>query len=148
MKILVSGDHAGYELKGQIGRRLQDWGFQVVDLGPHSEESVDYPDYAQRLGEELEAGALGILICGTGIGVSIAANKIAGIRAALCKTEFEAEMARKHNDANVLCLGSRSTMADLIERIVRTFVDTEFEGGRHARRVAKINALDELKTNA
>lgn len=145
MKVLLAGDHAGVALKEYLAGQIKAWGHDVEDLGPHSEESVDYPDYAQKLCEEMEAeGVLGILICGTGIGVSIAANKMSGIRAALCKTEFEAQMARQHNNANVLCLGARSVSQELNERIVKAFLAESFEGGRHGRRVDKIMALEAL----
>jgi ribose 5-phosphate isomerase B len=116
----------------------------VEDLGPFTTESVDYPDYAVQVAEAVAAGRAraGILVCGTGIGISMAANKMPGIRAAVCRTEYEARMARAHNDANVLCLGDRVTGLGLGAAIVEVFLSTPFEGGRHARRVAKVDALD------
>ena len=112
---------------------------KVDDQGTYSEESVDYPDYAKKVSEVvLRGAAVGILICGTGIGISMAANRHPGIRAALCENEFTARMARAHNDANILCMGGRVVGTALAESIVNTFLSTSFEGGRHARRVDKI----------
>lgn len=143
MNILISGDHAGVGLKAELVKKFKEEGHNVADLGPYTDESVDYPDYAKKLCEELDADSFGILICGTGIGVSIAANKMPGVRAALCKTQIEAELARQHNDANVLCLGARAVTNEVNERIARVFLNTEFEGGRHQVRVDKIMALED-----
>ena len=119
-------------------------GFEVEDLGPFSGESVDYPDFASRVGQAVAEGRarLGVLVCGTGIGMSIAANKVKGVRAAHCTTEYEARMARAHNDANVLCMGERVIGLGLGGAVVAAFLSQPFEGGRHQRRVDKISALD------
>jgi ribose 5-phosphate isomerase B len=142
--VVAASDHAGLALRAEAIRAARERGAEVEDLGPFSADSVDYPDLAVRVGEALAAGRarLGLLVCGTGIGMSIAANKLPGVRAAVCRTEYEARMARAHNDANVLCLGERVTGAGLGAAIVAAFLDTPFEGGRHARRVEKITALD------
>ncbi len=142
--IVVGSDHAGLALRHEAMRVARDKGFDVLDVGTFSGDSVDYPDYARQVGEAVAAGRarLGILVCGTGIGMSIAANKVKGVRAALCGSEFEARMARAHNDANVLCLGERVLGGGLAASIVAAFLDAPFEGGRHQRRVDKIAALD------
>lgn len=137
----IAADHGGLALKTSIKNEFK--AIQWQDFGTSSDESVDYPDYAQVLckailNEEIERG---ILICGTGIGISIAANRFKGIRAALCHDAFTAEMARRHNDANVLALGGRVLDLEMAFRIVRLFLDTEFEGGRHQRRVQKIEQI-------
>ncbi len=146
-KIILGSDHAGLALRAEAARVSRAAGFEVEDVGPFSGESVDYPDYARQVAEAVVAGRarLGVLVCGTGIGVSIAANKVRGVRAALCSTEFEARMARAHNDANVLCLGERVLGAGVGDGIVRAFLATSFEGGRHAARVGMISALDERR---
>jgi ribose 5-phosphate isomerase B len=138
--IAIASDHAGIGLKTEIHRLLGELGHDVEDLGPSDTASVDYPDYAHLLAQAVSDGRIerGILICGTGIGMSMAANRHRGVRAALCHDAYTAEMARRHNNANVLCLGERSTGAGVVEQIVRIFVNGEFEGGRHQRRVAKI----------
>jgi ribose 5-phosphate isomerase B len=143
-KLIVGSDHAGLALRGEAAKTARAAGFDVEDLGPFSGDSVDYPDYARRVAEAVSAGKarLGVLVCGTGIGMSIAANKVKGARAAHCTTELEARMARAHNDANVLCLGERVIGLDLGAAIVKTFLETPFEGGRHARRVDKIRELE------
>jgi ribose 5-phosphate isomerase B len=143
-KLIVGSDHAGLALRAEVVKTARASGFDVEDLGPFSGESVDYPDFAREVGEAVAGGRarLGILVCGTGIGMSIAANKVKGIRAANCTTELEARMARAHNDANVLCLGERVIGLGLGAAIVKTFLDTPFEGGRHARRVDKIRELE------
>ena len=143
-KLVVGSDHAGLALRGEAVKAARAAGFEVEDLGPFSGESVDYPDYAKSVAEAVAAGRakLGILVCGTGIGMSIAANKVKGIRAAHCTTEFEARMARAHNDANVLCIGERVVGLGLGGAIVKAFLETPFEGGRHARRVEKMSALE------
>ena len=138
--VLLAADHAGYELKQDLARHLADLGYEARDLGPDSADSVDYPDYAHRLAAAIERGeaAQGILICGAGIGMSIAANRHAGVRAANCLDERMAALAREHNDANVLCLGSRLLDPDQAKKILWTFLETPFGGGRHGRRVDKI----------
>ena len=148
-QIALASDHGGFRLKEHLKKYLEQEGYAVKDLGTYSEESCDYPDIAEKLGAEVtkEAGECrrGILICGTGIGISIAANKIKGIRAALCGDVYSAQKSREHNDAHVLCLGGRVLGTGLAELICRTFLNTAFAGGRHARRVAKIAALEEKK---
>jgi len=144
MTLYIGSDHAGYAFKEEIKAYLAARDVAVDDLGCPSTDSVDYPDYAVMVAQAVAADPAhrGILVCGTGIGVSIAANKVAGVRAALCHTEFEAEMCRLHNDANIICVGSRTTGMGVVLRLIDRFLATEFEGGRHARRVAKINDLD------
>jgi ribose 5-phosphate isomerase B len=143
-RVVAASDHAGIALRAEAVRAARARGLEVEDLGPGSAESVDYPDFARAVADAVSQGRarLGILVCGTGIGMSIAANKVPGVRAALCRSEFEARMARAHNDANVLCLGERVTGPGLGAAIVEAFLSQAFEGGRHARRVEKINALD------
>jgi ribose 5-phosphate isomerase B len=139
--VAVAADHAGFELKCALAEVLRaELGCQVLDLGTASAESVDYPDYADRLVEALRGGRAeqGVLICGSGIGMSIAANRHPGIRAALCASVDMARLARLHNDANVLVLGSRLTEPATAADCLRAFLATSFEGGRHARRVAKL----------
>ena len=144
--LVLGSDHAGFPLKQEIRDHLAGQGHEVTDLGCHDTTSVDYPDLAQAVAEQVarESGhdnpPLGILVCGTGIGMSIAANKVAGVRAALCHSEFEARMSRAHNNANVLCLGARVIGRDLAMGLVDAFLASAFEGGRHARRVAKIES--------
>src|SRR5512137_1350388 len=139
-KIVLGSDHAGLALRAEAVRVARAAGFEVEDLGPFSGESVDYPDFARRVAEAVAGGKarFGILVCGTGIGMSIAANKVRGIRAATCTSEYEARMTRAHNDANVLCLGERVVGLGLGAAIVEAFLETTFEGGRHARRVEKM----------
>jgi len=140
MKLAIGSDHAGLVLKREVRRALDERQLAVEDYGTHTDDSVDYPDFAARVAQAVSRGdcALGVLVCGTGIGMSIAANKVSGIRAAVCTTEFEARMARAHNDANVLCLGGRVVGAGLAAQIVEAFLDQRFEGGRHERRLQKI----------
>ncbi len=143
MALLVFGsDHAGYHLKNTLTAHLQGRGFEIVDVGTHSLESCDYPVIAARLAEKVLAeNALGVLICGSGIGVSITANRFQGIRAALCTNEYMARMSRMHNDANVLCLGERIIGVDLAKGILDAFLATPFEGERHLRRVNLIDSV-------
>ena len=143
-KLIAGSDHAGLALRAEAVKVAKAAGFEVQDLGPFSGESVDYPDYAKQVADAVAGGRarLGILVCGTGIGMSIAANKVKGVRAALCGTEFEARMARAHNDANVLCIGERITGLGLGGAIVKAFLETSFEGGRHERRVQKLKDLE------
>jgi ribose 5-phosphate isomerase B len=142
--IALGSDHAGLALKREVAAKLTAIGRPFTDLGTETEASVDYPDFAQAVAEGVSAGRfdLGILVCGTGIGMSIAANKIHGIRAAHCGNELEAQMARAHNDANVLCLGGRILGPGLAGAIVERFLSSGFEGGRHQRRLDKIAALE------
>ncbi len=146
MKIAIASDHGGVHLKEHIKQYLVDQGIEVVDHGTFGDESVDYPDFAEKLCKDITSGASGaergILICGTGIGISMAANKCKGIRAALCADVYSAKMSREHNNANVLCMGERTTGVGLAEMITDTWLNTEFEGGRHERRVNKIMALE------
>ena len=144
MRIAIGADHAGHSLKEEVAYFLREQGHQVVDMGTHGTGSCDYPDYARAVAQAVAAGEVerGILICGTGIGMSIAANKIAGVRAALCYNTFAARLSRTDNDANVLCLGGRVLGVDLALDIVRTWLETDFAGGRHQRRVDKIAALE------
>ena len=143
-RIITASDHVGLALRAEAVRIARDKGFEVEDLGPFTGDSVDYPDYARLVGEAVAAGRarLGILVCGTGIGMSIAANKIAGVRAAHCVTELDARMARAHNDANVLCIGERVLGLGQGGAVVASFLGAAFEGGRHQRRVDKIMALE------
>ena len=138
--LAIASDHAGLGLKTEIRRLLQSLEIEVEDLGPQDAKSVDYPDYAHLLARAVSDGRIerGILICGSGIRMSMAANRHLGVRAALCHDAYTAEMARRHNDANVLCIGERSTGPGVAEQIVRVFIGTDFEGGRHQRRVEKI----------
>jgi ribose 5-phosphate isomerase B len=138
--IAIASDHAGITLKADLGQLLQSCGFEILDLGPNDPSSVDYPDYAHLLARAVADGRIerGILICGTGIGMSIAANRHPGVRAALCHDAYTAEMARRHNDANIMCIGARTIGGGVAEQLVRVFVETPFEGERHQRRVAKI----------
>lgn len=138
--IAVAADHAGVSLKSELASELNSLGFDVLDLGTNGPESVDYPDYANALAEAMQAGKAkrGVLVCGSGIGVSIAANRHPGIRAALCHDAVTARLARLHNDANVLALGARTTGLEVAKDCLRIFLNTPFEGGRHARRVAKL----------
>ena len=143
-RIAVGCDHRGFGLKELIMAFLQNEGYSYQDFGCHSTEPVDYPDIAQEVGEAVASGNFdqGVLICSTGIGMCIAANKIQGVRAALCHNVFAAQRARQHNDANVLCLGGEDVDASVALEIVKTFLTTDFEGGRHTRRVNKMKALE------
>jgi ribose 5-phosphate isomerase B len=142
--ILIASDHAGPELKRRLTAYLETSGRPYRDLGVFSEDSVDYPDLAHAVAEGVAHGEAeqGILVCGTGIGMSMAANRHHGVRAALCHDPFTTEMARRHNDANVLCLGARVLDPETAERLVEVFLTTPFEGGRHHRRVTKIEILN------
>lgn len=142
MKIALAADHAGYELKQTLAAYLREKGYQVDDLGPFSEDPVDYPDKAKELVALLKTGKAetGILVCGSGIGMCIAANRAPGIRAAVASTLEHALLARAHNNANVLCLGSRLTPRELALSITDAFLNTPFEGGRHQARVMKLDS--------
>lgn len=144
MKIAIGCDHGGLHLKQEIKELLSILGHEVEDFGTHSTESCDYPDIAEPVAQAVVDGAAdrGILICGTGIGIGIAANKIAGVRAALCHDTFSAHASREHNNANILTMGERVIGPGLAKDIVTIWLNTEFEGGRHARRVEKISALE------
>ena len=146
-RIAVGSDHAGYEAKELAKRELTALGMEVVDAGAHSAESVDYPDFGAAVGRAVASGEVerGVLICGSGIGISMAANKIAGVRAALCWNEETARLAREHNDANILCFGARFIEPALAATMVRIFMETEFAGGRHQQRVEKLSQLDNSK---
>ncbi len=141
MKIAIGGDHAGFEYKTRIVTFLENEGHDVLDFGPNSEASVDYPDHSHPVSEAIEKkeADLGILICGSGNGVAMAANKHQGIRAAICWNKDLAALARQHNDANVICIGARYLAYEYAEEIIDTFLKSDFEGGRHKRRVDKIN---------
>jgi ribose 5-phosphate isomerase B len=141
-KFYIATDHAGYALKAFVKDTIENLGHQIIDLGPHSADRVDYPDYAKKCASAVleDEGSFGILICGTGIGISISANKIAGIRAALCHDSYTAKLTRQHNDANILCFGERVVGKGVVEDMLEAFASTDFEGGRHAQRVAKIEA--------
>ena len=143
-KIFIGADHAGFALKEQLKQQLVGAGHPIDDLGVFSEARADYPDQAKAVADKVAAipGSRGLLVCGSGIGMAIAANKINGIRAAVACTEEEARLSRAHNDANILCLGARTTAPDIATRALTVFLATEFEGGRHADRVAKISALE------
>jgi len=143
MKVAVGCDHAGFELKEVVIATLRRLGAEVVDFGTYSRESVDYPDYGERVGRAVASGEVdrGVVLCGTGIGISIAANKVPGVRAALCHDVYSARMSRAHNDANVLAMGARVIGPGLAEAIVEAWLLTPFEGGRHALRVEKLNRI-------
>lgn len=145
MRIAIASDHAGFALKQTLRDKLTAEGHEVNDFGTQSTESTDYPDYATLVAHEIADGRAdrGVLVCSTGIGMSIAANKIEGVRAALVTNPEAALLTRQHNDANVITLGARYTGAEEAGGLVETFLNTEFEGGRHARRVAKIRQLEE-----
>jgi ribose 5-phosphate isomerase B len=143
-RIAMGCDHRGLALKKPIMSFLQNAGYTCQDFGCYSTDPVDYPDIAQKVGEAVASGDFdqGILICDTGIGMSIAANKIKGVRAALCRNSFSAQRARQHNDANILCLRAEDIDTESALEMVKTFLATDFEGGRHTRRVNKIKALE------
>ena len=144
MKISVGADHAAFSVKQEIIVYLKDKGLEVQDLGTHSEDSVDYPLFGQKVAQSILSGSSdkGIIICGTGIGISIAANRFKNIRATLCTTKIHAEMARKHNDSNVLALGARVTDIKTIKDIVDVWLNTTFEGGRHQNRLELIDEIE------
>jgi ribose 5-phosphate isomerase B len=144
MKIAVGSDHRGFEVKRRVVTLLEQLGHEVTDVGTAGRESVDYPDFAFQVANAVSEGRAerGILICGSGIGMCIAANKVKGVRAAPCHDNITAEMSRRHNDANVLCLSADLLGVELIDRMVRIWLETPFEGGRHARRVEKITRME------
>jgi ribose 5-phosphate isomerase B len=144
MRIALASDHAGYAEKERLKELLADLGVEFDDLGTVSEESVDYPDYARKVAEQVAQGRAeqGLLVCGSGTGMAITANKVPGVRAAVAWSEETARLARQHNDANVLAIGARTTPPGDIPNIVRTWFATEFEGGRHAARLEKISEVE------
>jgi ribose 5-phosphate isomerase B len=146
MKIAIGSDHRGFDAKRRLVPMLRQMGHEVTDAGPDGHDSVDYPDFAYQVAKSVSEGRMdrGILICGTGIGMCIAANKVRGVRAAPCHDAITAEMSRRHNDANVLCLSADLLGEELIDRMVRIWLTTDFEGGRHARRVDKIKKFEDI----
>jgi ribose 5-phosphate isomerase B len=146
-KVALGADHAGFAIKESLKSWLIDQNYQVLDYGTHSPEPVDYPDYAALVGEAVAAGKVerGVLVCGTGIGMAIAANKVGGVRAAACSDLYTARMSREHNDANVLTLGGRLMGPDMALDILRMWLETPFAGDRHRRRIDKIGALDRAR---
>lgn len=137
-KVFLASDHAGFELKNELKEAIKGLGYEVVDLGTNDKNSVDYPDYAHLLASKLEPNCYGVLVCGTGIGISIAANRHENVRCALCHDEFTARLAREHNDANAIAFGARVIGAGVAISAVEAFLKTEFAGGRHEKRVKKI----------
>jgi ribose 5-phosphate isomerase B len=150
MKVAIGSDHAGFELKEMISNIVKEMGNEVIDMGTGSSCSVDYPDYAEAVADAVSKGKVerGILICGTGIGMSIVANKFKNVRAALCNDLFTAKMSRLHNDANILCLGGKIIGKDLAKEIVHIWFSTHFEGGRHEKRLEKINLIERKVINS
>ncbi len=142
--LAIGSDHGGFELKNHVMKHLDELGIEYKDYGCYDENSVDYPDIAKAVGEDVASGECerGILICGTGIGISIAANKIKGIRAALCSDVYSAKMTKEHNNANIICMGGRVIGRELAFMIVDTWLGAEFQGGRHQARIDKIHALE------
>ena len=143
VKIAVASDHGGFALKEKVKEHLVQRGFDVDDLGTHSEDSVDYPSYGKACGEAVASGKadLGVVVCGTGIGISIAANKVKGVRCGLCTSVEMAHLTKQHNNANILALGGRTTEPELALKILDEWLDTEFEGGRHQRRVDMLDRM-------
>ena len=140
--IALASDHAGFALKEELKAELESMGYAVLDLGAYDEGSVDYPDFGKAMAEAIETGKAerGVLVCGSGIGISIAANRSTKVRAALCHDETTARLSRQHNDANVLALGARIIGGEVAKDCLKTFLQTEFEGGRHSRRVEKLGS--------
>lgn len=143
MRIAIASDHGGFELKEIVKKHLEERGLEVADLGTNSDASVDYPVYGKACGEAVVSGEAdcGIVVCGTGIGISIAANKVKGVRCGLCTSVEMAQLTKQHNNANVLALGGRTTPAELALQIVDAWLDTEFEGGRHERRTGMLDEM-------
>lgn len=144
MRIAIASDHRGIRVKSQIVSQMRELGHDVTDLGPDNDDAVDYPDYAARVGDTISKGETdrGILICGTGMGMCIAANKFPGVRGVTCHDDVTAEMSRRHNDANVMCLSADLVGDRLLGRIVEIWLKTEFEEGRHKRRIDKISEIE------
>jgi ribose 5-phosphate isomerase B len=148
MRVVVGSDHAGYKLKQYLKDRLAAWGHDVEDVGTHSTDSCDYPVFGAAVGRrvvELGGEARGVAVCGSGIGISIAANRVAGVRAALVQEPTAAKLSRQHNDANVICFGERLIGQAVAEEALRVWLETPFEGGRHARRVAQLEDTDQQR---
>lgn len=147
MNLYIASDHAGYELKfNLVSLLLEEFkDYEVFDCGPYSDESVDYPDYAEHVCEKVlnDKGSFGILVCGTGVGMSIAANKVNGIRAALCNDIYTAALCRQHNDANILCMGSRVIGTGVATQVIKTFLESKFEEGRHTTRIDMIKKIED-----
>jgi ribose 5-phosphate isomerase B len=145
LKFYIATDHAGIRYKDFVKELLTTRGVEVEDLGPYTPDRVDYPDYAEKCAQAVrdDSGSFGILICGTGIGMSIAANKVKGVRAALCHDAYTASMARAHNDAQILCFGERVLGEGVVESVIDAFLNTQPEGGRHTQRVEKIMTIEE-----
>lgn len=143
-RIIVGSDHGGFVLKNELIKFIESQGWSVEDAGCFDESSVDYPDIAEQVAQRIAQGQapLGILLCGSGLGMSIAANKIEGIRAVLCHDTYSASMSRRHNNANILCMGGRVVGSELAKSVVQAFLDEKFEGGRHQKRLDKIAALE------
>jgi ribose 5-phosphate isomerase B len=142
--LIVGSDHAGLELKRELSGVAAELGYEVVDIGTHTSDSTDYPDYAHQVASAVGRGeGLGLLVCGTGVGMSMTANRHPGVRAALCGDVFTASMSRQHNEANVLCIGARVVGGGLAAEILKAFLSASFEGGRHERRVKKIEPSNE-----
>lgn len=146
MNIYIGADHAGFNIKEAVKNMLANYNYNIIDLGTNSNARVDYPDFGHKVAQAVLAdeGSFGIVICGTGIGISIAANKYKGIRAALCHDDYTAKMARAHNNANILAFGERVVGLGVVESIIDTFLTTPFEGGRHANRVEKIEVKSDV----
>ena len=144
MKIAIGSDHAGYEAKMQIIPYLEELGYEVKDFGTNSLDSCDYPEFGYKVAKAVQSGECdkGVVICSTGIGISISANKVKGIRCSLCTNEFTAEMTRRHNDSNVLAMGAKVVSLDEMKKIVKIYFSTDFDGGRHATRVEKITKIE------
>ncbi len=149
MKIAIGSDHAGFQMKAELIKVLSDLGYQYTDFGPNSTDSVDYPDFAEKVATNVSNGNAdrGVLICGTGIGMAIVANKFPNIRAAVCNDLYSAKMSRLHNDANVLTIGGRVIGIDLAKEILKVWLSTDFEAGRHERRLDKIKRCEERMLN-
>jgi ribose 5-phosphate isomerase B len=148
MRVVVGSDHAGYKLKQYLKDRLAAWGHDVEDVGTLTDERCDYPRFGEAVGRrvvELGGETRGVCVCGSGIGISMAANKVAGVRAALVSEPTAAKLSRQHNDANVICFGERLTGAAVAEEALRVWLDAKFEGGRHAERVAQLGELDQKR---
>ena len=143
-KLAIGSDHAGFDMKEDLKKMLVEMGYEVEDKGTYDKSSCDYPDFAAAVAKAVASGqvAAGVLVCSTGIGISIAANKVHGIRAALVHHAYEAEMTRRHNDANIICFGANITGPAIAREAVKTFLKTDFEGGRHQRRIDKMMALE------
>lgn len=149
MKLGIAADHGGYDLKEQLKQHIEAKGIEIIDYGTHSLDSVDYPDYAYKLttGVLSKEVDLGIAICGTGVGISIACNKVKGIRAGHCTDSYTARAIRKHNDVNVICLGGRITGIEIAKDIIDNFLSSSFDGGRHQNRINKITAIEKGEYN-